>query len=114
MMLWIDDERPPPHEGWTWVKTDTEAMNAWEWETPTTISFDHDLGMVGGDTRALATAILRMAQSGQREPPRWYVHSANPVGVEWLTGVLESADRYWRHTQTKKHLAASYKRRKQE
>ncbi len=109
MKLWIDDERPPPDDTWTWVKTSSEAIGAWERGSPVMISFDHDLGLVGGDTRALAMSILGMAQAGQREPPRWYVHSANPVGVEWLTGVLERADRYWRHHQTQQNLRASYK-----
>lgn len=76
----------------------------------TEMSFDHDLG-AGGDTRQVALAILGMAQAGQHQPPRWYVHSANPVGKDWLVGVLLRADHYWRSHQTEKHLAASYKRK---
>src|SRR5262245_52917063 len=102
MRLWIDDERPPPDNTWTWAKTASAAYNIWSMHEPEEISFDHDLGN-GGDTRVLATSILGMAQSGQRQPPRWYVHSANPVGAEYLTSVLERADRYWRHHQTKRN-----------
>lgn len=52
-----------------------------------------------------------LAQAGDRAPPRWYVHSANPVGAEYLTSILERADRYWRKHATEQHLAQSYKRR---
>lgn len=114
LRLWIDDERFPPDGTWIWVKTAAAAMHLWETdETVEEISFDHDLGE-GGDTRMLATAILGMAHGGQRRPPRWYVHSANPVGVEYLTGVLERADRYWRQYVTKQNLDASYARKREE
>lgn len=111
MRLWVDDERPPPDDTWAWARSASDAYSAWENHEPTEISFDHDLGS-GGDTRQLATSILGLAQAGQRQPPRWYVHSANPVGKEYLEGVLERADRYWRHAVTLRNLEASYRRAK--
>jgi hypothetical protein len=51
-----------------------------------TVSFDHDLG--GDDTTR--PVMLWMCETG-RWPERIKVHSANPVGQEWLTGM---ADRY--------------------
>lgn len=111
--LWIDDDRPPPDETWVWVKTETEAMGYWHKHAGDTaeVSFDHDLGR-GGDTRRLANKILGDAQSALRAPPRWYVHSANPVGAEYLSSILDSADRYWRHHQTKRFLKQSTLRRR--
>lgn len=108
MRLWIDDERPPPDHTWAWATNASTAYAVWEQQEPAEISFDHDLGS-GGDTRTLATAILGMAQAGYRQPPRWYVHSANPVGKEYLEGVLERADRYWRKHVVQANLEASYK-----
>ena len=110
MNLWVDDERPPPDDGWAWAKTAAHAYQLWCEGTIAELSLDHDLGE-GGDTRRLATSILGMAQAGQRQPPRWFVHSANPVGVEYLTDTLERADRYWRRHATQTNLAASYARK---
>lgn len=105
--LWIDDVRPAPDESWVWAKTEQEAYNIWSEGNVVEISFDHDLGQ-GSDTRRIATSILGMAYHGQRMPPRWYVHSANPAGREYLVGTLEKADHYWRHNATQKNLQASY------
>jgi len=110
MRLWVDDERPPPDSTWVWAKTAPLALTYWMQENVTELSLDHDLGD-GGDTRELARNILGMAQAGQMSPPRWYVHSANPVGAEYLTSILEQADRHWRRNATQKHLAASYAQR---
>lgn len=112
MRLWVDDERPPPDDTWTWVKTADEALDAFlnRGLNIVEISFDHDLGE-GGTTRELASCVLGLAHAGQRQPPRWYVHSANPVGKEWLESTLNRADHYWRQHKTQEHLAASYKRR---
>jgi len=107
MRLWVDDERPAPDDTWTWAKTADHAYEVWQNNELAEMSLDHDLGD-GGDTRKLATSILGLAQAGQRRPPRWFVHSANPVGVEYLTSTLERADHYWRRHMTQIHLAMSY------
>lgn len=107
MRLWVDDERPAPDGSWTWAKTARDAFALWSDHEIAELSLDHDLGD-GGDTRELALSILGMAHAGQRQPPRWYVHSANPVGVEYLTDTLERADRYWRKHVTTANLSASY------
>ncbi len=109
MRLWVDDERPAPDDTWTWARSDADAYDAWCSNEISELSLDHDLGD-GGDTRRLAMSILGMAQAGQREPPRWFVHSANPIGNEYLTGTLERADRYWRRHVTQLNLASSYRR----
>lgn len=84
-MLWVDDLRPAP-EGWRWVKTSAEALAALaeqEWDV---LSLDHDLG--GDDTSR--PVVLHLCEHGGW-PRRVLVHSANPVGVEWLRGMV---DRY--------------------
>ncbi len=110
MRLWVDDERPAPDDTWMWARSDADAYDAWCSNKISELSLDHDLGD-GGDTRRLALSILGMAQAGQREPPRWFVHSANPVGNEYMTSTLESADRYWRRHVTQLNLASSYQRK---
>jgi len=109
MRLWVDDERLPPDDTWTWAKTAKDAYTYWTSNDVSELSLDHDLGD-GGDTRQLATSILGMAHAGQKPPPRWFIHSANPVGVEYLTSTLERADRYWRQHITNANLEASYGR----
>lgn len=110
--LWIDDERPPHDPTWNWMRTSWEALRFWQCNHKhiVEISFDHDLGE-GGDTRDLAQHILAAAMQGYAQPARWYVHSANPVGKEWLESTLARADQYWRHFKTQENLALSYKRR---
>lgn len=81
--LWVDDLRPAP-EGWFWVKSSQEALNLLASETTelSAVSFDHDLG--GDDTtRPVA---LWMAEF-EKFPPVVHVHTANPVGRDWLVGV---------------------------
>lgn len=111
MKIWLDDERPAP-PGWTWCYNCDAAIKLLE-DSPYIehISFDHDLGMEG-TSRPLALKILQRAINGTYQPPRWTVHSANPVGVEWLTSTLESADRHYRHAYTRWLLQQSHQRRK--
>lgn len=111
MKIWLDDERPAP-QGFQWCKTCGEALKLLlEHPLIEHISFDHDLGM-DGTSRPLALEILKRAIGGTHPPPSWTVHSANPVGVEWLTSTLESADRHYRHAYTEWLLQQSYQRRK--
>lgn len=91
--LWIDDRRSPPDETWDWV-TSSDAAIAFmklmideigtDWMRFEAISFDHDLG--GADTTR--PVIIWMIENRVRFR-RYTVHSANPVGKEWLTGMIE-------------------------
>lgn len=93
MKLWIDDLRAPP-DGWVWVKTSAQAIDQLGCEVEE-ISFDHDLG--GDDTAMpVAQCIEYMAHEGLLPPPKWHIHSANPVGRANLKAALESADRHWK------------------
>ena len=89
MRLWVDDERTAP-DGWVWAKTSDKAIvalsNADESAVNVTdMSLDHDLG--GDDTTR--RIVLWLCEMGVPWPERVYVHSANPVGREWLEGMIE-------------------------
>ena len=103
MKLWVDDLRPPPDSypspynpgetispGWWWAKTSKGAINTLTYhnllnhEPFDTISLDHDLG--GDDTTR--SIVLWMCEK-QVWPETVLVHTANPVGREWLEGMIE-------------------------
>ena len=91
MKLWVDDIRWPPEEyGWVWVKTSADAIHLLEkykdagpaWNIAL-MSLDHDLG--GDDT---TRAVVLWCCNNDYWPKKVVVHSANPVGVEWLEGMI--------------------------
>jgi hypothetical protein len=109
MKLWLDDVRPAP-EGWTHVKTVAAAKAALLTGEVEVASLDHDLGLGDvdpSDPRALleratelfgsrarleengSTLVRWMAETGHwpRHKPR--VHSANPVGAEYMRAMIE-------------------------
>ena len=81
--LWVDDLREPPY-GWEWSKTSTDALFALMINDVDEISLDHDLG-ADDTTRPI---VLWMAEH-ERWPNSVRVHTANPVGREWLVGMVE-------------------------
>lgn len=81
--LWVDDLRPAPR-GWTWAKTSQEAIELLENGSFDEISLDHDLG--GDDTTR--SVVLRLCETDSF-PGIVRVHTANPVGREWLEGMIE-------------------------
>jgi hypothetical protein len=93
MKLWIDDERPAP-EGWLWVKTSFDAIEALLHNDIEEISFDHDLG--GHDTTMRVVEFIEeRAYFKKMTRIKWNVHSANPAGRKNLEAALNSADRIW-------------------
>lgn len=92
MKLWIDDVRTPPNEEWVWAVTSNEAIailgylqeEGMLWCPRESVSFDHDLG--GDDTTR--PVVIWMIENNFRFD-LYYVHSANPVGREWLEGMIE-------------------------
>lgn len=87
MKLWVDDLRPAP-EGWRWAKNSETALAALAlWQSlgcvPDEISFDHDLG----DDDTTRPVVLWLAEHGTW-PKVCRVHTANPVGREWLEGMI--------------------------
>lgn len=91
MRLWIDDLRPAPDSTWTVATTSAQAIAELTAAKAAgtvveRISFDHDLG--GDDnTRKVVIWIIE----NDFWPEQCLVHTANPVGREWLVGMI---DRY--------------------
>jgi len=84
MRLWIDDLRDPP-EGWVWAKDSNKAISCLiAFKSIDTISFDHDLG--GDDTTR--RVVNWLCENGWGDIHTVYVHTANPVGREWLEGTI--------------------------
>jgi hypothetical protein len=105
MKLWVDDLRTPPDDSWTWVKNPYDAIQELAMSKMmsegklggvcsmglvTHLSLDHDLGPNphGGDPITSRPIVLWMCEK-EWWPANVVVHSANPVGVEWLEGMIE-------------------------
>lgn len=89
--IWVDDLRPPPDETWAVATNSTVAINMLISHKVLNIpidemSLDHDLG--GDDTSR--KVVLYMIEN-DIWPDEIHIHSANPVGREWLAGMI---DRY--------------------
>lgn len=99
MKIWVDDIRTPPDDSWVWAKTSARAielLDAWKIVQADldahgtfdrqlkVISLDHDLG--GEDI--FRPIVLWMCEN-DFWPVEVRVHSANPVDVEWLEGMIE-------------------------
>ena len=89
MKIWVDDIRIPPAWDWIWAKSSSEALVFLQNhldadETVEIMSLDHDLG--GDDT---TRPIVLWCCENDFWPVEVRVHSANPVGVEWLEGMIE-------------------------
>ena len=87
MRLYIDDVRDVP-EGYDLARNSTAAIELMKYRlsvgTPYThVSFDHDLG----DDDTTRRVVMWMIEY-EHPPISWNVHSANPVGKEWLEGTL--------------------------
>lgn len=90
--LWVDDVREPPDETWDWVTTSEAAIAVLRifheeigmWCEREAISLDYDLG--GDDTTR--SVVLWMIENGFKFN-NYYVHTANPVGRDWLEGMLD-------------------------
>lgn len=87
MKIWVDDLRPAP-DGWFWATSSESALAVLRYflgyrNDVQALSLDHDLG--GDDTTR--PVVLWMAENNVW-PDKVYVHTANPVGREWLVGMI--------------------------
>lgn len=84
MRLYVDDLRDPPGDDWVVARTSDQALDILrEGTSVSEISLDHDLG--GDDTTR--PVVLYLCEHGSW-PDVVRVHSANPVGVEWIEGMV--------------------------
>lgn len=107
MKIWHDDIREPPEPGWTWVRTNKQAIRfLLECELRgievTEMSLDHDLGLHESDPSEQATWMLaghspdgdgvdlvQAMCSLRLVPPKVTVHSWNPDGAARMVGMLQ-------------------------
>lgn len=92
MKLWHDDVRPPP-EGWTWAKTNVEALEHLRRGDVDECSLDHDLGaenihhplkmfMAGNSAYGSGyDLVVAMCDEGI-VPPKVTIHSWNIPGAK--------------------------------
>lgn len=98
MKLWIDDERLPTEEYDTIALTSATAIHWLRLHQSVTdgplelISFDHDLG--GDDT---TRGVLIWMIENNVWPKEIRVHTANPVGRDWLVGTAAQYAPEWVH-----------------
>jgi hypothetical protein len=88
MKIWVDDIRYPP-DGWAWCPDSNSAVGWLQVAKRSVVtieimSLDHDLG--GTDT---TRPIVLWMCLNNFWPNEVVVHSANPVGREWLEGMIE-------------------------
>lgn len=94
MKIWVDDIRTPPkgeHDifsKWLWMKNSEDTIGLLGWAqyhgyTIKEMSLDHDLG--GDDT---SRPIVLWCCENDFWPVEIRVHTANPVGREWLEGMI--------------------------
>ena len=97
--LWVDDVRDVPEDtdelSWTCARTAWEALVKLELIDFDVVSLDHDLASFLGYKELtgydIAVWLAERKQQGKHVPPDVRVHSANPVGVKNILGVI---DRY--------------------
>lgn len=89
MKLFIDDIRDPPDESWTIARSYEEAVRLVAVEFPEMVSFDHDLGS-GPTGYDFAHHLVDRDLDNAAMPINFTftVHSANPVGANNITGLL--------------------------
>lgn len=95
MRLWVDDLRAKPENFDIAAHDSYYALAILATGLVSHISFDHDLGEVGGTGYDIAKWIEEKAFKGEIKRMSWEIHSANPVGRENIRRAMESADRYW-------------------
>lgn len=110
MRVWLDDVRPMPEGFDLWVKNYYIMLGLLVSGNVAYISFDHDLGLLEGETKLdpyntgyqVAKTIEEWAyryQNGLEKaylpPIGWEIHSANPVGRKNIELAMKSAERFW-------------------
>lgn len=92
LKIFIDDERDPPDQTWMLARTNEEAVRLIdEFGYPSELSLDHDLGRDENGLRTTFEFVKWLAlyhfYSG---PPKYVVHSVNPVGRDNIISYMTS------------------------
>lgn len=102
MKIWHDDIRKPP-EGWTWARTNTQAIALFLSHEIEAISLDHDLGLQDEDPDAPAAELGRGTSlhtgydlvewmiATHHLPESITIHSWNPDGAKRMAAALQDA-----------------------
>lgn len=104
MRLWHDDVRPAP-EGWTWARTNAEAVAYLDANEVEEISLDHDLGYDGppptadddptfyvkGTADETGEDLVAWMVEHDRIPPKVTIHSWNHSGAARMAWRLRDA-----------------------
>lgn len=88
MKIWVDDLREPPPDWW-WCTNSHSAIELIaaarvKHIEVTDLSLDHDLG--GDDT---TRPVVMWMWENDCWPQRVVCHSSNPVGREWIEGMVK-------------------------
>lgn len=103
-LLWIDDYRNPFENDWlnfspigkncnvVWVKSYHQAIKYLSNFWPDAICFDHDLGenKSGYD---IAKFVVNKCIDEKLPLPKYFCHSANPVGRQNILGILQNYEK---------------------
>jgi hypothetical protein len=91
MNLWIDDERPMPPDYTHVAVNSAKAITFLSQHRGSVdvISFDHDLGYQNTDPKDTTRPVMLWMIENDVWPQVIRVHTANPVGEEWLRGMAE-------------------------
>ena len=97
-IVWLDDFRDPTKfikEPCKWIK-DYESFCSFinEYGLPEKIYFDHDLGE-GKSGYDCAKFVVDYCQKYNFDIPDYEIQSANPVGKDNISGILESWHRFY-------------------
>lgn len=84
MKLWVDDLRQPPGDGWLLARSSAEAIECLRTTKVVEMSLDHDLG----GTDSTRCVVLWLCENPQYWPKIVRVHSMNPVGRDYLIGMI--------------------------
>lgn len=90
LLLWLDDERPPPSPEWVWVKTAIDAISALT-ASFKVISLDHDLGEDAGTGYDILTFLeAEVHRNPGYRVPEILIHTENPVARTRMLQAVES------------------------
>jgi hypothetical protein len=95
MRLYIDDERVLPAEFTHLAQSAAQAITLLSRHDFEVVSFDHDLG--GTSTDDTSRPVLTWMIENEKWPNEIRVHTANPVGRDWLLGTAKRYAPEWVH-----------------